>query len=95
MQDLAVNGRSGKDEVVLAVLSGFGRTRVVEVARRPASMRWPHPYLEIVPRGTKYPPCWARTGVPETDGIGIVSPSVARFDYALLNGEFVVYAPVP
>jgi len=95
IQDIALYGQSGKDEVVLAVLSGHSRTRVVEVARRPATSKWPHPYLELVPRGTEYDPCWARRGTPKTDAIGIVSPGLARFDYALSNGEFVVFAPVP
>lgn len=93
--DAAVYGRSGRDEVILAVLSGFGNVHAVEVARRSNGSRDNRPYLELASRDTKYSPCWAREGTPDMDGIGVVSPGVARFDYTLRQGEFVVYAPVP
>jgi hypothetical protein len=93
--DAALYGRSGTDEVVVAILSYHGNVRAVEVARRPATKEREHPFLELIARGTPYSPCWARNGSPETDAIGIVSPGVARFDYGLLHGEFIVYAPVP
>jgi hypothetical protein len=95
ISDVALYGRSRGDEVVLAVLSGHGNARVAEVARRPSKKGGAHPFLELIPRGTVYSPCWARKGTPDTDAIGIASPGVARFDYALVNGEFIVYAPVP
>ena len=93
--DAALFGRSGGDEVVVAVLSGHGNVRVEEVARRGSAGGSNHPSLELIPRGTAYSACWARHGTPETDAIGIVSPGVARFDYAMSNGQFVLYAPVP
>jgi len=93
--DAALYGRSGVNDVVVAILSGHGNVRALEVARRAPKKGAPQPFLELIARGTEYSPCWARNGSPEADAIGIVSPGVARFDYGLLKGEFVVYAPVP
>jgi hypothetical protein len=95
LQDVAIYGRSGDDEVVVALLSRHGNVDALEVARRTAPRGGPGICLELAPRGAKYSPCWARNGTPDADAIGIVSPGVARFDYALLEGEFVVFAPVP
>jgi len=95
ISDVALYGRSGNNDVVVALLSNHGNARAAEVARRPVPKEGPHPFLELIPRGTAYSPCWARKGTPDTDAIGIVSPGVARFDYALVDREFVVYAPVP
>ncbi len=95
IRDVALYGHSGNDEIVVAVLSSHGNARVAEVARRHATKEALHPFLELIPRGTAYSPCWARKGAPDTDAIGIVSPGVARFDYGWSGREFIVYAPVP
>jgi hypothetical protein len=98
LQDVALYGRSGDDEVVVALLSRHGNVGALEVARRTVGKierGVPKVFLELAPRGAEYSPCWARNGTPDADAIGIVSPGVARFDYALLEGEFVVFAPVP
>src|SRR5712671_2164746 len=102
LRDVALLGRSGADQVVIAILSDHGNIRAVEVAWRrvrpgkrenksrgdPQAI--PPIYLELAPRGSPNPFCWTRNwGAPPIDAIGIVEPSVARFDYVLERDRFV------
>lgn len=108
LPDVAVLGRSGADQVVIAILSGHGNIGAVEVAWRKfrrgqgSSQSRGDPqsvipiYLELAPRGSFNPFCWVkrRNALP-VDGVGIVEVGGARFDYVLDQGNFVFFAPVP
>ena len=106
--DVAVVGKSGADQVVIAILSNSGNIRAVDVAWRklppgprerrsrgdPRSVRPIH--LELSPHGSFNPFCWVqRWSANPLDAVGIVEPGVARFDYALLEGRFKLFAPLP
>ncbi len=53
-------------------------------------------YLELGPRASLNAFCWVnRWSATPVDAIGIVEPDVARFDYVLDKGRFVLFAPVP
>jgi hypothetical protein len=107
LPDVALLGRSGADQVVIAILSDHGRIEAIEVAWRRARMGEgpnksrgdpkdvPSVYLELAPRGTMNPFCWStyREATP-VDAIGIVEPGMGRFDYVLDRDHFVLFAPV-
>ena len=106
--DVALLGRSGADQVVIAILSDHGNVRAVEVAWRKVRLgKGEHKtrgdpeklspvYLELAPRGSKNPFCWVpRWDAMPVDAIGIVEPGVGRFDYLLTEGRFAIFAPVP
>lgn len=106
LKDIAILGRSGADQVLVALLSDFGRIRAVEIAWRRVvagegkyrSRGDPHDvrsvYLELVPRGSTNPFCWGVHQPPNPlDAVGVVQPGVARFDYMLARDRFILYAP--
>jgi hypothetical protein len=107
IQDVALLGRSGADQVVIAVLSDNGNPRAIEVAWRrvsrgsgesesrgdPTQVRPVH--LELGPRGALNPFCWGQQRAPDRDAVGIVEDGVARFDYVFHEGQFQLFAPVP
>jgi len=107
LPDAALLGRSGADQVIVAVLSQYGSAVATEVAWRkvrpgrgenksrgdPTGLRPIH--LELVPRGTPNPFCWVEwQGAAWVDAIGIVEEGVGRFDYIFQDGRFVLFAPV-
>jgi len=106
LPDVALLGRSGADEVVVALLSDFGRIRAAEVAWRRVtagegqnkSRGDPHNltpiYLELAPRGTSNPFCWTSSWQPTPlDAVGIVEPGIARFDYVFFRDRFLLFGP--
>jgi hypothetical protein len=108
LRDVALLGRSGADQVVIAILSDHGNVGAVVVAWRRVrrgegenkSRGDPHEVspisLELAARGSLNPFCWVRSwSATPVDAIGIVEQDVARFDYALDKGRFVLFAPVP
>jgi hypothetical protein len=108
LRDVALLGRSGADQVVIAVLSNHGNMRAVEVAwrrlrpgpgerrSREDPERVPPVYLELAARGTFNPFCWVSGwGATPLDAVGIVEPGVARFDYLYAGGQFSLLAPRP
>ncbi len=108
LRDVALLGRSGADQVVIAILSNHGNIGAVEVAWRRVRpgqgenksrgdpQETPPIYLELGPRGSLNPFCWVRRwSATPVDAIGIVEAGVARFDYVLDKGRFVLFAPVP
>src|SRR6185295_18343488 len=85
LRDVALLGRSGADQVVIAILSDHGNIRAVEVAwrkvkpgeRKNKSRGDPREvlpvYLELAPRGSLNPFCWVRRwNATPVDAIGIV-----------------------
>jgi len=108
LPDVALLGRSGADQVVIAILSDHGNIRASEVTWRRVRAgqgenksrgdprEIPQIYLELAPRGSANPFCWMRRwDANPIDGIGIVEPGVARFDYLLAGDRFVLFAPLP
>lgn len=108
LMDVALLGRSGADQVVVALLSNHGIIGPVEVAWRRVQfgkgenksrgdpLEVPRIYIELVPRGSFNPFCWTRRWcATPLDAIGIVEPGVGRFDYVLARGQFILFAPVP
>ncbi|HET7499094.1 MAG TPA: hypothetical protein VFM00_12415, partial [Candidatus Eisenbacteria bacterium] len=102
LQDVALLGRSGADQVVIALLSNLGAVTAREVVWRKVRIgtgesrsradpkEIPPVYLESVPRGTVNSFCWV---VGPTDAIGIVQPGLARFDYVFQENHFVLGSP--
>jgi hypothetical protein len=106
MPDIALLGRSGADQVVVALLSDFGRVRAVEVAWRKViagegenkSRGDPHDltpiYLELAARGSSNPFCWyPYWQPPPLDAVGIVEPGIVRFDYVFFRDRFLLLGP--
>jgi len=108
LMDVALLGRSGADQVVVAILSNHGIIGPVEVASRRVQfgkgenksrgdpLEVPRIHIELVPRGSFNPFCWTRRWcATPLDAIGIVEPGLGRFDYVLARGQFILFAPVP
>jgi hypothetical protein len=107
LQDIALLGQSGSDQVVIAILSNHGAIVAKEVVWRRVrpgtglyksrgDPRQIDPiYLECGARGRPNPYCWGRPSYgPPIDAVGIVVPGVARFDYVLQGEHFVLNEPL-
>jgi hypothetical protein len=102
IQDVAILGRSGADQLVIALLSNLGAVTAKEVVWRKVRIgtgesrsradpkEIPPIYLESVPRGTVNSFCWV---VGPADAIGIVQPGLGRFDYVDTENHFVLGSP--
>jgi hypothetical protein len=107
LPDVALLGRSGADQVVIALLSDHGRIRATEVAWRKAfpgsglnkSRGDPQHispiHLERGAKGSLNPYCWVPQKPLPLDSIGIVVPGAARYDYVFDDGRFALVAPLP
>lgn len=105
LPDVALLGRSGADQVIIALLSAHGMIRATEVAWRKAfpgsganrsrgDPRSVSPiYLEKGGRGTSNPFCWTPQKPLPLDAVGIVVAGAARYDYVYEEGQFVLFAP--
>jgi hypothetical protein len=107
LPDVALLGRSGADQVIIAILSDHGSGRALEVAWRrvkrgtgvgrsrgdPKHVAPIH--LELAPRGAPNPSCLGShlLGAP-LDAVGI-STGETRFDFWLNDARFELFAPVP